>query len=331
MDADIADIEAMLRKCVHCQLHSKSPPAAAPHPWEFPSQPWSRIHLDYAGPFQGHMFLVAVDSFSKWLEVAVVSSATSRNTIDKLREMFARHGIPETMVTDNGTPFTSSEFQTFVDRNGIRHCRSAPYHPASNGLAERAVQTLKHGLLAQKEGDLNTRLSRFLFQYRVTPHSMTGVAPSELLMKRRLRTHLDLVKPDISQKVRTKQFQALGSAKERRFVVGDMVLFRNWGSGPKWLPGKVVDFRGQVNLEIQTSQGLVHRHVDQVKRSQLDEDDYPPAQEKPTSAPTPDVPLENPDHQSPHQPPTPQRDPENLPRRSSRVSREPDRFQATWK
>ena len=128
------------------------------------------------------MFLVVVDSFAKWLEVAVVSAATSKNTIDKLREMFARHGIPGTMVTDNGTPFTSFEFQTFVVRNGIQHCRIAPHHPSSNGLAERAVQTLKWGLLAQYTGDINTRLARFLFQYRVTPHSVTGVAPSELLM-----------------------------------------------------------------------------------------------------------------------------------------------------
>ena len=63
-----------------------------------------------------------MDSFSKWLEVAVVSAATSKNTIDKLREMLVRHGIPETMVTDNGKPFTSFEFQTFVGRNGIQHC-----------------------------------------------------------------------------------------------------------------------------------------------------------------------------------------------------------------
>ena len=149
-----AEIENLVRKCGHCQMHSESPPSAASHPWEFPSQPWSRLHLDYAGPFQGHMFLVVVDSFSKWLEVAVVSAATSRNTIDKLREMFARHGIPETMVTDNGTPFTSFEFQTFVDRNGIQHCRSAPYHSASNGLVERAVHTLKRGLMAQHTGDI---------------------------------------------------------------------------------------------------------------------------------------------------------------------------------
>ena len=326
-----AEIESLVRKCGHCQMHSESPPSAASHPWEFPSQPWSRLHLDFAGPFQGHMFLVVVDSFSKWLEVAVVSAATSRNTIDKLREMFARHGIPETMVTDNGTPFTSSEFQTFVDRNGIQHCRSAPYHPASNGLAERAVHTLKRGLMAQHTGDINTRLSRFLFQYRMTPHSVTGVAPSELLMKRKLRTHLDMVKPDIAQKVKAKQYQTLANSEERRFVIGDNVLVRSWGSGPKWLPGKVVGYRGHVNLEIQTSQGLVHRHVDQVKRSYMEDCDWPSSQERSESTPTPEALPDNPSHppllpSSPSQPEL-----ESLPRRSSRVTREPDRFQASWK
>ena len=86
------------------------------------------------------------------------------------------------------------------------------------------------------KGGINTRLSRFLFQYRVTLHSVTGVAPSKLLMKRKLRTHLDLVKPDISQKVKAKQFQTLGNSEER-FAVGDNVLACNWGRGLKWLPG----------------------------------------------------------------------------------------------
>lgn len=186
-----------------------------------------------------------------------------------------------------------------------------------NGLAER--KTLKNGLLAQHEGDVNTRLSQFLSQYRVTPHSVTGVAPSELLMKRRLRTHLALVKPNISQKVRAKQFQALGNSEERRFAIGDMVLDRNWRSGPKWLPGKVVGFQGQVNLEIQTNQGPVHRHVDPVKRSYLEEFDCTSAQEKPTSTPTADVLFGSPPDQSSDQPPYPQPDPETLPQQSLRA------------
>ena len=86
------------------------------------------------------MLLIVVDAYSKWLEVKPVSSATSSVTIEQLRTIFSTHGLPEVLVTDNGTSFISVEFQEFMKNNGVK---SAPYHPASNGLAERAVQTFK--------------------------------------------------------------------------------------------------------------------------------------------------------------------------------------------
>ena len=106
----------------------------------------ARLHLDYAGPLLGHMFLILVDAHSKWMEVKAVKTATSTTTIEHLRNIFATHGLPEMLVTDNASYFTSQEFQDFTKLNGIRHVTSAPYHPASNGLAERAVQTVKEFL-----------------------------------------------------------------------------------------------------------------------------------------------------------------------------------------
>ena len=85
------------------------------------------------------MFLVVIDAHSKWIEAVLLPAATSRLTIQQLRTIFACFGIPDTVVTDNGTCFVSSEFEQFLLENGIRHQKSAPYHPASNGLAERAV------------------------------------------------------------------------------------------------------------------------------------------------------------------------------------------------
>lgn len=139
------------------------------HPWEWPDHPWARIHIDYAGPVKGKMILVIVDSHSKWIEAHVVNSATSQATIEKLRLVFSTYGLPEVIVSDNSTAFTSEEFTEFVRCNGIKHLTSAPYHPASNGLAERAVQTLKNALKKESGGvSLKTQILRFLFHYRIT-------------------------------------------------------------------------------------------------------------------------------------------------------------------
>ena len=97
------DIEHSVKGCVGCQLHQNMPQAAPLHPWEWPSGPWQRIHIDYAGPFLGSMFLVVVDAHSKWPESFVMKSTTSQQTIQKLREIFSRNGLPEQLASDNAS------------------------------------------------------------------------------------------------------------------------------------------------------------------------------------------------------------------------------------
>ena len=94
----------------------------------------------------------------------IVPAATLQATIEKMRKTFATLGLPEMFVTDNSSVFTSREFAEFVKRNRICHVKSSPYHPASNGLAEQTVQTLKDGLKKMASGSLETKLARFLFQ-----------------------------------------------------------------------------------------------------------------------------------------------------------------------
>ena len=120
------------------------------------------------------MFLVVVDAHSKWPEVVPVSSTTSSSTIEVLRDLFARFGIPEQIVSDNGTQFVSKEFQASVRSNGIRHLTSAPYHPATNGLAERTVQTLKQALrsMHQSSKPVKEKLAKFLIAYRLEHSSL---------------------------------------------------------------------------------------------------------------------------------------------------------------
>ena len=92
-----------------------------------------------------------------------MKSTTSAATIEKLREMFAIHGLPATLVSDNGSNFTSSEFEEFMKKNGIRHVKVAPYYPASNGLAERAVRTSKEGFEKMEKGSVRTKLDHVFF------------------------------------------------------------------------------------------------------------------------------------------------------------------------
>ena len=144
------DIETTARSCNVCQQSQKNPATAPLHPWEWPAQPWQRLHVDFAGPIDNFMYLIVVDAHSKWPEVIPMRSTTATRTISKLRQIFAQHGIPEQIVSDNGPQFASEEFADFAKANGIRHIRSAPYHPATNGLAERFVQTFKNALKASR-------------------------------------------------------------------------------------------------------------------------------------------------------------------------------------
>ena len=119
------DIETMVRTCIPCQSLLNAPAIVPLHPWEWPQRPWCRLQLDYVGPFMGKMFLVVVDAHSKWLEVKTVPAATSKATIVCLQSIFATHGLPERVVTDNGSVFTSEEFKEFLEANGIAHSTSS--------------------------------------------------------------------------------------------------------------------------------------------------------------------------------------------------------------
>ena len=142
----------------------------------------------------------------------------------------------------------------------VRHTRSAPYHPATNGLAERFVQSFKQGLkISQSSGlPLNCRLSNYLFLYRSTPHSTTGVTPSSLFLQREMRTRFDLLRPDREAEVSRKQERQKRDhdrhSSARQFKVGDLVMVRNYRPGPDWVPATVVACLGPLSYLVETEQ-----------------------------------------------------------------------------
>ena len=271
------EVEEMVKACTACQEVKNSPTVAPLHPWIWPDTPWARIHVDFAGPYRGKTYLIIVDAHSKWPEVIEMKSTTTASLIVELRRVFSVFGLPQQVVSDNGPQFISAEFERFMKENGVKHVRSAPYHPSTNGLAERFVQSFKQALKTGERRGVPSQqcLAEFLLAYRVTPHSTTNESPSKLLMGRQLRTRLDLLHPDCGSTVMEHQNQQKQhhdrKSRPRDFHVGQNVMVRNFREGPRWVQAVVVERCGPVSYLVQTLNGNVwKRHVDHVK---IDSDD----------------------------------------------------------
>ena len=115
------EIEIKVRQCSVCQLNQSKPAAAPVHSWQYPGGPWERVHVDFAGPFMGRMFLLVVDAYSKWIEVDALHCSTASAAVKSLRRIFALHGLPQVLVSDNGPAFVGQEFGDFLKKNGVRH------------------------------------------------------------------------------------------------------------------------------------------------------------------------------------------------------------------
>jgi transposase InsO family protein len=244
------DIEDRVRGCKTCINTQNSPKKVPLLLWPWCTEPWQRVHIDYA-EFEGKHYLVVVDNHSKWLEVFLMNGTTAEDTIEALRSLFARYGFPTELVSDNGPQFRADAFQQFLKRHRVKQSFSPPYHPASNGLAERHVQTLK-AMLKKNTGvksDLQ-RLSEVLFHYRNIPHTTTGKTPSELFLKRSPRTALSLVKPSLQSSVEKRQLAAKlhrdgDRPRLRTFDRYQSVRVRSFRGGKeRWIPATVVEVTG---------------------------------------------------------------------------------------
>lgn len=178
----------MFNKEVVCNKFRPNPPKALLNCWPWPNEVWERLHVDFFGPANGKYF-----------------GCDSINVTKAFRNLFARFGIPRTIISDDATCFTSSEMVNFLDKNHMKQVTIPPYNPASNGAAENAVKTLKTALLkvlAAANVDTNLTLVRFLFDYRNTSQCTTGIAPATLMFGRRLRTRFDSILPNISSPIK---------------------------------------------------------------------------------------------------------------------------------
>ncbi|XP_021362545.1 uncharacterized protein K02A2.6-like, partial [Mizuhopecten yessoensis] len=136
----------------------------------------------------GLKYLVTVDYFSKFIEVNNVSDEKSATVINVLKQQFARYGIPEEIISDNGQEFASYEFKSFSRAYHIEHTTSSPRYPQSNGLAKRSVQTVKRLFKKARDDGKDPYLA--LMELRNIPITGIELSPSQLLLGRATRTTL---------------------------------------------------------------------------------------------------------------------------------------------
>ncbi|XP_049301295.1 uncharacterized protein K02A2.6-like [Anopheles funestus] len=264
------EITELVANCGACAAAAKSPPHSIPAPWNEATAPWQRVHIDYAGPIDGYSFLIAVDSFSKWPEIIRTASTTSTATVRILRSLFSRYGNPITLVSDNGRQFISAEFEDFCTTNGIDHLTTAPFHPQSNGQAERFVDTFKRAIkkISSDGTTIEDALEIFLGTYRSTPNPQVPEqkAPATIMFGRQIRTCLELIRPVPRSEVKD------NIEPHRSFVRDDLVYAKLYArNGWKWIPGRVISKCGNVMYSVMTNdQKIIRSHINQLRRRTAD-------------------------------------------------------------
>jgi len=233
--------ELHCRSCHGCQLVARPDPPEPLRPTCLPDGPWQDIATDLLGPLpSGHSILVVVDYYSRYYEYEIMNSTTADKVIDRLEEIFSRHGIPITLKSDNGPQFRSSEFHDFCEENGIKHIKVTAKWAQANGEVERQNDSImKRIRIAQAEKqDWMRELRKYVVKYRTIEHPSTGKSPAELLFNRKLRgklpifcadncVNLEACDKDAEYKGKSKLYADVRrNAKYSEVEVGDQVLVK---------------------------------------------------------------------------------------------------------
>ncbi|UYV78302.1 K02A2.6-like, partial [Cordylochernes scorpioides] len=205
---EIQDMVKTCEKCIENQPLKHEPLI----PNDFPERPWQKVEMDLFH-YEGNEYLVVVDYFSRFIEVVRLTKLSSEAVVDHCKAIFARHGIPDIVISDNGPQFrpsTTSAFTKFASEVGFWHITSSPKHPQSNGQAEAAVKIVKN--LMKKNKDLVLAL----MEYRATPLA-NGLSPAELLFGRKIRTMVPCTSLSLTPKT-VDQSKLRGEEEQRKMA-----------------------------------------------------------------------------------------------------------------
>ena len=232
------DAEKFCKACYGCQLVSRPSPPEPIRTTTLPTGPWRDLAVDLLGPLPtGESILVVVDYYSRYYEIDVLRSTVTSKVISSLEEIFARHGLPESLTSDNGPQFIATEFTESMEQQGIRHHKVTAKWPQANGEVERQNSSLLKRLQIAHAEKKNWKkeLNVYLAAYRSLPHPTTGVSPAELLFGRKIRTKLPGLSDvhieqgvrdrDSEQKSKSKMYaDAERGARYSEVLPGDRVL-----------------------------------------------------------------------------------------------------------
>lgn len=261
-------VQDMISHCQACLKFRKENSKQPLLPHEVPPRPWSKVGTDIFH-FAGKSFLIIIDYFSKFVEVAELSSLTSMHVVNQLKTIFSRQGIPDIVFSDNGPEFSSGIFRAFSLEWKFKHQTSSPRYPQSNGQAERAVQTIKSMLKKTAYDGSDFRLA--LLQFLNTPINDKLPSPAEILNSRKLRSPLPclpaLLEPKAqnykhikqelkNRQIKQKQYFDRGSKNLQEFTPGSLVKARINGS---WIDAKIIGTAGPRSYLIELQTGRVVR------------------------------------------------------------------------
>lgn len=284
------DIENYVQSCNICQGTQNVPKEIVTTNWPQCSYPLERIHVDFFYYF-GKTFLIIVDSYSKFCDIKLMPSTNINTLIDKLKSFFSIFGLPVEIVSDNGPPFQSFVFKTFCKLHGIILSKSPPYHPQSNGLAERAVQSVKRVFrkfcLEANEGmSIQNKIEKFLIHQRNSICTTTSKTPAELIFSYKPRILLDLLNnnkniENLSGKEKEKpivkmKFAPNNNNFKSKYFVGENVLYRNhFKNLLNWIPAVVLKCLSNLTYLINVSGRVRFVHDNQIKKSNLNKKYFP--------------------------------------------------------
>ena len=250
-----SEIKEAVIKCSVCAEYQAKNPKQPMQTHSIPDRPWSKVGTDLFS-LHSNDYIVLVDYYSDFIEVSQLDDTTTATVCDFLKEQFSRHGIPDTLVSDNGSQFTSREFTEFSKEWEFKHVTSSPYHPRSNGKAESAVKIVKNIFKKAISDDKDPWLA--LLDYRNTPTEGVNSSPAQRLFSRRTRTLLpvtsNLLHPKVvdgvEEKLQLKRQRAKAHYDKKAKVLPDLEV------------GEEVRVQGQRNTNTWTTGTCVQKLSD---------------------------------------------------------------------